>query len=239
MVIGAVPKKILVVDDDKLWRGNLTRFFSGAGYTVLSAPACAGAMEALCAERPDCVLLDFHLSDGDGGEFCLRLRGDACLKKTPVIIVSADPAEELNAYSAYKADGFILKGCSLEKIAGVVESVLRRVEMERGALECGDIKLEPDGCRLLRKGRQVAALPPEQFRLLALLVESSPKPVPEDEISARVVGGRTDAQRSEAVYSLVYRLRRSLGPQLSLRIKNLSGRGWTYAVPRSGISQPC
>jgi DNA-binding response OmpR family regulator len=233
MVSGGPSKKILIVDDDKLWRGNLTRFFALSGYTVLSSPTCAGAMETLPVERPDCVLLDFHLGDGDGGEFCLKLRGDAALKKTPVIIVSADPAEELNAYSAYKADGFILKGCSLEKIAAVVESVLRRVEMERGALECGELKLDPDGCRLFRKGRQAAVLPPEQFRLLALLLEASPRPVPEDEIAVRVLGGRTDSQRTEAVYSLVYRLRRSLGPQLSLRVKNLSGRGWAYAVPRS------
>lgn len=234
MVSGGPSKKILIVDDDKLWRGNLTRFFSHVGYTVLSSPTCAGAMETLPAELPDCVLLDFHLGDGDGGEFCLKLRENAGLKKTPVIIVSADPAEELNAYSAYKADGFILKGCSLQKIAAVVESVLRRVDMERGALECGDLKLDPDGFKLFRKGRQAAVLPPEQFRLLALLLESSPQPVSEDEIAARVIGGRTDPQRTEAVYSLVYRLRRTLGPQLSLRVKNESGRGWAYAVPRPG-----
>lgn len=221
-----------MADDDKVWRSNLTRFFSHFGYEVTAAASCAEAKAAVLRERPDCVLLDFHMEDGDGGRLCLDLRATAAVRRTPVVMVSADPAEEMNAYTAYKADGFILKGCPLDKIRAVAESVLRRVDMERGALESGDLRLEPDGCRVFRKGREVLALPPEQFRLLALLMEASPGPVGEAEISALVLGAGAEKDAAEAVYSLVYRLRRSLGPQLSLRVKNVSGRGWCYVLPR-------
>lgn len=224
--------KILVVDDDKVWRSNLARLFSPDGYCVLQAASCAEARELLFHERPHCVLLDFHLGDGDGGEFCLNLRSTAEVRRTPVVMVSADPQEELNAYSAYKADGFILKGCPLEKIRVVTESVLRRMGMERGALESGDLRLDHDGCRVFRKGREVLVLPPEQFRLLALLVEVTPEPVGEGAIASRVLNSAPGGATKDAVYALVYRLRRSLGPQLSLRVKSVSGRGWAYLPPR-------
>lgn len=223
--------KILIVDDDKLWRGNLSRLFAASGYRVAAAEDCASGMEALRSLRPDCVLLDFHMRDGDGGDFCLKLRETSGLSRTPVVMVSADPAEELNAYSSYKADGFILKGCPLEKILAVTRSVLRRVEMERGVLEAGDLKLDPEGFRLFRKGREAAALTHEQFRLLAMLIEAAPEPVGEARISERLLGVVPEEGRSDAVYSLVYRLRQSLGPQLAKRVKNISGRGWLYEQP--------
>lgn len=223
--------KILILDDDKLWRGNLVRFFSLSGFLTAEAEDCASGMAALMSLRPDCVLLDFHMRDGDGGAFCLRLRETSGLGRTPVVMVSADPAEELNAYGVYKADGFILKGCPLEKILAVTKAVLRRVALERGALEAGDLRLEPDGCRLLRKGRLAAVLPQEQFRLLSLLMEAAPEPMAEARISEQLLGVVPEEGRADAVYSLVYRLRQSLGPQLAKRVKNISGKGWLYDQP--------
>lgn len=228
-------KLILIIDDEKLWRSSISRFFSLNGWTAATAASCAEGLKLAEATRPDCILLDFHMPDGDGGAVCSSIRANSLLRKTPVIIVSADPGEELNAYGLYHADGFILKGARLEKILVVAEGVLRRVELDRGCLEKGDLKLDPHGCRVYRKDRQVAALTPEQFRLLAVLIEASPEPVAEPEIFRRVLDAEYNPERVEAVYSLVYRLRRSLGPGLARRIMSVSGRGWACVQPRARL----
>ena len=224
---------ILIVDDDKLWRSSFSRLFSASGYHVISAANCAEGLKLAESSKPLCLLLDFHLPDGNGGMVCAAVRASSALRKTPVIIVSADPAEEINAYSVYRADGFVLKGSSFEKMLAVVQGVLRRVEMERGCFEKGDLKLEPEGCRVLRNGRQVLVLPPERFRLLSLLLEASPSPVSDGEICRRVLNTEHSPDKADTVYSLVYRLRRGLGPRLGLRVKTLSGLGWAYSQPRA------
>lgn len=229
---GISARKVLIIDDDKLWRGVMSGLFQSAGYGTAAAATCREGLALAASERPDCVLLDFHLGDGDGGQVCAGIRASGALRKTPVVMVSADPAEEINSYSLYGADGFILKGCSFEKIRAVVESVLRRVEMERGCLEAGDLRLEPEGCRVLRQGHSALVLPPEQFRLFSLLFERSPRCVGEEEISRRVLGASGPADRTDQIRSLVYRLRRSLGTQLSLRVRNESRQGWAYVPPR-------
>jgi DNA-binding response OmpR family regulator len=224
--------KALIIDDDAVWCRNLTTLFSSSGFQARSALSCADGLALAGSWRPDCVLLDFYLKDGDGGSLCLAMRASPELGRVPVIMISGDPAEELNAYTSYKADGFILKGARFDKILAVVHTILRRVGMERGALTNGDISLEPGVCRLLRRGHAPLQLPPEQFRLLHLLVGRAPVPVSEAEICSAVMGAEYAGERAEAVYSLVYRLRRTLGPQLALRVKNLSSRGWAYVSPR-------
>lgn len=225
-------KLILIIDDDKIWRYTISQFFSLNGWVAAAAASCAEGLRIAETTRPDCILLDFHMPDGDGGAVCSAVRASASLRRTPVIIVSADAEEELNAYGLYHADGFILKGARLEKILAVAEGALRRIELDRGCLEKGDLKLDPQGCLVFRKGRQAAALTPEQFRLLTVLIEASPEAVGEPEIFRRVLDLDYNPEKSEAVYSLIYRLRRSLGPSLARRIKNVSGRGWACSQPR-------
>jgi len=223
---------VLIVDDDKSWCFVMAKLFSSAGYTAMTAGTCGEGLRLADSCRPVCILLDFHMPDGDGGMVCSAVRGSTALRKTPIVIVSADPAEELNAYSLYHADGFILKGASLEKILAVVQSVLRRVDMERGCLEKGDLKLDPEGYRVFRNGRPVLTLTLEQFRLLSLLVEAGPDPVGEAEICRCVLNSAHTPEKTEAIRSLVYRLRQGLGLRLACRIKNLSGLGWAYVQPR-------
>jgi two-component system KDP operon response regulator KdpE len=236
---GTKPRgTILIVDDDKLFRTSLAKLFTAAGYAALTAANCAEGLALAESANPACMLLDFHMPDGDGGMVCSAVRASAILRKTPVIIVSADPAEEINAYAVHHADGFILKGAQFDKILAVAEGVLRRVEMERGCFEKGDLSLNPEGCRVLRNGRPALSLRPEQFRLLSILLEASPAPVGEAEIFQRVLNSEHNPDKADAVYSLVYRLRRSLGPQLGLRIKSVSGTGWSYTQPRDRVSGP-
>ncbi|MBI4350567.1 MAG: response regulator [Elusimicrobia bacterium] len=223
---------LLIIDDDPDWMKFAVRFFSSAGYGVQTASDGAEGLGMARRRRPGAILLDFHMDGADGGKVCAAIRADAGLRKIPIIMVTVDPGEEENAYFEYKADAFVFKGDKLTKVQGIVEAVLRRVGWERGTLEKGDIRLEPEGCRVFRRSKLLASLSREQFRLLSLLLERSPAFVTEEEIARRLFNSDCAPEKEDAIRGLVYRLRVSLGRGLGRRIKNKSSRGWIYVQPR-------
>ena len=226
---------LLIVDDNPVWLRAISAYFSFSGFRVRTAASCAVALKSAAELRPDCLLLDFHLTDGDGGGVCGKLRSDIALKKIPIIMVSGDPLQELPAYTEHKADGFILKGTSFPMMQAVMESMLRRINWERGILLKGDLRLEQESLQVFRGRVPVAVLSEEQFDLLFLLVDRSPKFVSEENISSFVMGSETEI-KGEAVRALLHRLRQRLGPQLGRRIKNKRNLGWIYVQPRSNHS---
>lgn len=117
-------KKILVIDDDLFWHRLLKRLFGELDYDVHTAASCEDGVRLAETHRPDCILLDFHLKDGDAVDVCSALKADGGRPKFPVIVVSSDPGAELTAYAECRADYFVLKGShtmmELPKIVGEV-----------------------------------------------------------------------------------------------------------------------
>ena len=58
--------KLLVVEDDPQVRKMLVRNLSYEGFDVNAVEDVAGAHSALSGDRPDLILLDLMLPDGDG-----------------------------------------------------------------------------------------------------------------------------------------------------------------------------
>lgn len=221
---------LLIIDDDPAYLHTASAYFSAAGFDVRTAGSCADAIKAAAGTRPDCLLLDYHLGDGDGSSVCHSLRADMNLRKTPIIMISGDPLQEISAYTDYKADGFLLKDTSFAKVQAVVESVLRRVNWERGILRKGDLRLEKETLTVSRENAESSSLSAEQFGLMFLLVEKSPEFVREETIFKQVLGAEPET-KSDAVRALIHRLRQRLGARLGRRIKCKRGLGWTYVQP--------
>src|SRR6266851_4499 len=59
-----VGRKILLVEDDRLFRRVCARSFSGHGFVVEEAETFAAAYKGFEAIRPDIAVLDFQLPDG-------------------------------------------------------------------------------------------------------------------------------------------------------------------------------
>lgn len=224
-------RTVLIVDDDKLWLRSVGDFFKIFNYAVHTAPTCAEGIALARQHRPDCVLLDFHLPDAEGDFFCSRIRTDQDLKKTPIIIVSADGEQEYGSYLKYEADAFILKGGPLNRIRMMVESILRRVRWERGILEKGDLRLETGNLGVFRNSKLLTRLSLEQFRFLFILMEHSPSFVGENDALKFTFGTETIPEKFDALRGLANRLRAKLGRRLGRRIKNKSSSGWIYLQP--------
>lgn len=106
-----MPKaKILIIDEDLFWHRLLKRLFVETDYELHTAASCEEGLRQAEKHRPDCILLDFHLKDGDAVDVCSVLKNGAERPRYPVIVVSSDPDVEITAYAECRADYFVLKG---------------------------------------------------------------------------------------------------------------------------------
>lgn len=113
---------ILVVEDDQMWCDILTRLFTEGGYKVLVAQTCCKAIETIRAKRPDCVVLDFNLSDGDCIPVSAEIR-NCPGQRIPMILFSADPAAEEHMCEQI-ADKFFPKNTPIDGIFAEVRKLL-------------------------------------------------------------------------------------------------------------------
>jgi signal transduction histidine kinase len=81
--------RILVVDDELLNRTLLSTNLRESGYTVETAQDGQQALELLRGGGFDAVLLDLIMPKMDGYQVLAEMRGDATLRRIPVIVISS------------------------------------------------------------------------------------------------------------------------------------------------------
>jgi DNA-binding NarL/FixJ family response regulator len=118
-----MPTSVLVVDDDAAFRTLVVRMLAHMGFTVIGeAGTVAEASSAAAVLRPDSLLVDVGLPDGDG----IALAGIvAALPWRPrVVLTSTDrDASTSEGARAVGAVGFIPKD---ELANGLLDRLLRR-----------------------------------------------------------------------------------------------------------------
>jgi DNA-binding response OmpR family regulator len=107
---GAIRMKLLLVDDDDAIRLVARTALRRAGFTVTVAAGGAEALEAIRADPPDVVLLDWMMPEVDGHEVCRRLKADASTSGIPVIFMTArSQRSDIANGLACGAAGYIVK----------------------------------------------------------------------------------------------------------------------------------
>ncbi|KKW40328.1 hypothetical protein A3I46_00245 [Candidatus Kaiserbacteria bacterium RIFCSPLOWO2_02_FULL_54_13] len=122
-------KKILIIEDDRLLHNLLAdkmMQLREKGIEVYPTMNAEEGMAKAVEVHPDLILLDIVLPGMTGFEFLERLRKEAGLEKTPVIILSnlnADTDKE-RARSLGALAYLVKANLSLSEISKTVESVL-------------------------------------------------------------------------------------------------------------------
>jgi CheY-like chemotaxis protein len=89
-MIANMDRSILVVDDDPAFRELAGRYLADAGITVAAQAGTVAQAIAIAEEtRPDAILVDVDLPDGDGVTLAHRLTSMPW--KPQVILTSVDP----------------------------------------------------------------------------------------------------------------------------------------------------
>ena len=99
---------MLLVDDDAAFRGLAARILVSWGHRVVEAGTVAEALARADEHRPDVVVVDVGLPDGDGFELARELVALRLLLR--VVVISTDSAAG-NASAARRAgaQGFVPK----------------------------------------------------------------------------------------------------------------------------------
>ncbi len=82
------PTTILWIDDDRLLLSACVEPFERHGYRIRSASDGVTGIDLARRERPDLILLDVVMFGMDGLEVCRRLRAEAALAKTPIVLLT-------------------------------------------------------------------------------------------------------------------------------------------------------
>ncbi len=120
----AEPVRVLVVDDQELFRRGLTMLLAVEDdiEVVGEASDGASAVELATVTVPDVILMDVRMPKGSGIEACVAIKEVAPSAKIIMLTVSD---EEGDLYDAVKsgASGYLLKDSSIDEVAQAIRVV--------------------------------------------------------------------------------------------------------------------
>ncbi len=194
----------ILIEDERQIRRFVRTALEAEGWNVHEAETMRQGLTDAATRRPDLIILDLGLPDGDGADFLRDLRG---WSKVPVIVLSARVGEQdkITALDA-GADDYLTKPFGVgELLARVRASSRRRLEAgsDPGAgavFTFGDVKIDLS-LRTAHKGDAAIHLTPIEYRLLSLLIANAGKVLTHRQILREVWG---PAHSEDGHYVRVY-----------------------------------
>jgi len=120
----ALPK-ILTVDDSKTVRRILAGLFAPLGCLICEAANGEQGLAVAALEKPDLILLDYNMPVMDGLTMLKRLREDAALRHTPVILLTAEAGvKNIAAAARLGARDYIVKPFQDEVLLAKVARII-------------------------------------------------------------------------------------------------------------------
>lgn len=202
---------LLVIDDDPVMRGALRDNLQEEGYRVVTARTYREGWEAVLAKRPDLILLDLMLPDGDGMLLCRELR-DAGIRE-PIIILTARSEERDRVLGLdLGTDDYVVKPFSLRELLARIRAHLRRARSDPGSTETavGAASLNLRSEQLVRDG-QALEMSAKEFELIRYLAAHRGEVLSRETLLRDVWGHRAEIA-TRTVDNFIVRLRRKIEP---------------------------
>jgi two-component system phosphate regulon response regulator OmpR len=222
--------RVLIIDDDERLAAMLRSYLEGRGYLVEHRPDVASGLAGLRLGRPDVVILDVMLPDGDGLAVLKQIRGGS---DVPVIMLTAR-GEDTDRIVGLElgADDYLPKPFNPRELVARLGAVLRRraPAPARQVLRFGDLEIDRD-LRTVRVGGEQRTLTGHQFELLWALAEAAGRVLSRNQLMERVRGEEVDSlDRSIDVH--ISRIRAAIepDPQRPTRIVTVRGAGYVFAA---------
>lgn len=178
--------RIMIVEDDPVIAGAMSKFIAGWGHQVHIAENLRDIMPEFEAFQPQLMLLDISLPFFDGYHWCQEIRKTS---QIPVIFISS-ASENLNIIMAINmgGDDFIAKPFDLSILMAKIQALLRRSydfsgtppqpQSHGAVLNTGDASLSFQGQRI--------ALTKNEYRILEALMARSGTVVSRDTLMEKL-----------------------------------------------------
>jgi two-component system KDP operon response regulator KdpE len=184
----AAPVAILVEDERQIRRFVRTALET-EGWHVFEAETLKQGLVEAGTRKPDVVILDLGLPDGDGVDFIRDLRTWSAI---PVIVLSARAHEtdKINALDA-GADDYLAKPFGVGELLARVRAVLRRKVVagseSLSVFRFGDVEVDLIK-RVVRKLGAEVHLTAIEYRLLSTMIANAEKVLTNRQILREVWG---------------------------------------------------
>ena len=226
-----MPQTVLVVEDDRdlcnLLDYNLTR----GGYQVDIIGRLEGGLARIRDSRPDLIILDVMLPDGDGFELCRQIRADPSLTSIPILFLTAR-SEEADRVMGLEigGDDYITKPFSPSELLARVKAHLRR-QTNAKAKVVGPVRVDVSSRRAYLHDQQLS-LTATEFRLLELFLSSPGKVFSREQLLNAIWGeGCYVSPRNVDVHIRRLRERIEDKPDDPKWIQTVRGFGYRFEAP--------
>ena len=206
----SIPATILVIEVDPAMTAGLKDNLEIEGYRLLTANSVRHGREAALHGKPDLVLLDVMLPDGDGVSLCRDLRAHGM--QQPIIMLTAR-SEEMDKVLGFEggADDYIVKPFGLRELLARIHAHLRRhgaTAQLQGPLAVGMAVVDFKRHQLSRDG-ELLEISAKELELLRYLVAHRGEVVSRDTLLTEVWGHQREVA-TRTVDNFIVRLRKKL-----------------------------
>jgi len=230
-----MPRKILLIDDDALFRRSLSFHLGQAGYQVQTAASAEDGLSIMGNNLPDLVLLDIGLPGMDGLDALHHIKDNA---KIPVIFITARH-RELDEILGLElgADDYITKPFDTNILLARIKAVMRRSQHQpllpsSDSYSVGDIDINPRAHTVNLKGKPIE-LTPIEFQLLNTLAQQAGHVLSADDLLSTIWGEEYVGQ-PQVVYVHIRALRTKLEKNANRPHRIVTVRGIGYKLISQG-----
>ncbi|RPH30485.1 two-component system response regulator KdpE [Buttiauxella warmboldiae] len=179
---------VLIVEDEKEIRRFLRTALEAESLRVHEADTLQRGLLEAATRKPDLVILDLGLPDGDGIDFIRDFRQ---WSQTPIVVLSArsDEQVKIDALDA-GADDYLSKPFGIGELQARLRVVLRRhasLAQPDPVYQFSNISVDLATRRITRNGAEIH-LTPIEFRLLATLINNHGKVLTQRQLLSQVWG---------------------------------------------------
>ncbi len=217
--------KLLIIEDDAGLSRGISFAFEQDGWTVLAAQTLKEADMLLEKENPEALILDLNLPDGDGIDFCKKVRSRSGL---PILMLTARDMEtdEIMGLTS-GADDYITKPFSVSVLKLRLQKILERgreTSEDETTLRSGGITLDTKTLHAFRDGQEID-LTMTEFRLLQYFLENKNQVLLKEQILRHIWDDDGNFVEENTLSVNVSRLRKKLGGD---RIRTIQGMGYLW-----------
>ena len=216
---------IFLLEDDRILSRGISIALEKDGHTVTAVYGYLEALQPYRKQKYDLFLLDINLPDGNGLDFCEKVRETS---ETPVLFLTAHDTEEdmLQGFSA-GCDDYISKPFSIAVLRKKVLAVLRRTGTGKHSMKYRDLELDKEKHLVLMKGQEIH-LTSTEYKLLLYLMENRGRVVTKAMILERLWDMEGSFVDENTLRVNIKRLRQKLNDEKQEYIVTVFGMGYSF-----------
>jgi two-component system, OmpR family, KDP operon response regulator KdpE len=201
---------VIVIEDEPQIRRFVRSALEAEGWQVHEADTAKKGLTEAGTRKPDLLVLDLGLPDGDGLDLIRDVRGWSAV---PIIVLSArvDESDKIAALDA-GADDYLTKPFGVGELLARVRANLRRpraaAEEAEPVFRFGEVEVDRQA-RLVRRAGSEVHLTPIEYRLLSVLIANAGRVLTHRQL-LREVWGPSHAEQSHYLRIYMGHLRQKL-----------------------------